>query len=230
MDYTLRRIARSKSIRVRVEPSGAVMVTAPQYVPKLMVERFVKQEEAWIKRQQHRVKLRKDVYPTFDWDGRLVSYLGIIYSINSKERVVSSEGNGQLERIIMDKQHIIITPVTGREVDAKKMLVNWLKREGEREILDRLPHWSKTMNLKYGRVRFRQQKSRWGSCSGKGNLSFNWRLIHFKPEVIDYVIVHELAHIKHHNHSAAFWQVVVKYFPTFQKPRQFLKTQILTIL
>lgn len=215
---------------MRVEPSGEVVVTAAKYVPRMMIDRFVRQEEAWIERQLKRVKLRKEVYPTFDWEGRMVLYLGKLYEINIKGLVSSIKGENAKSRIHVDKNKIIVTPITGEENDGRKMLVSWLKREGEQDIRERLPRWADKMKLTYGQVRFRQQKSRWGSCSGKGNLSFNWRLVHFKPEVIDYVIVHELAHIKHHDHSAAFWELVSRYVPAFQEQRKFLKMFHLELL
>ena len=79
------------------------------------------------------------------------------------------------------------------------------------------------MGVSYGRISIREQKTRWGSCSSKGNLNFNWRLI-FAPEaVLDYVVVHELAHRKEMNHSPAFYTVVESVLPDYQKARKWLK-------
>jgi predicted metal-dependent hydrolase len=221
MEYVLKRMQRSRSIKVRVEPGGRVLVTAPYLVPKFMIERFVKQNETWIERQLKRASFRSDLYPTLDWEKKVVSYLGKLHSI----RIANRES-----RIGIRNQEIIVSPITGLESDAHKMLIKWLKKEGEKYINNRLPNFSKLMKLKYGTVIFRQQKSRWGSCSGEGNLSFNWRLIHFKPEIIDYVLIHELAHIRHHDHSANFWQLVGQFDPTYKTKRQFLHKQILMLI
>lgn len=225
MEYTLKRVKRSRSIRVRVEATG-VVVTASPYIPRFMIERFVKQQEPWIKRQQAKNKLRTEVFPTFDWENKVVSYKGKLYDLRIIHRQDSGQENYELsikKRISINTNKIEIVPITGKEIDAKKMLVSWLKREGEDYILSQLPDWAEKMKVRYGSVRFRQQKSRWGSCSGRGNLSFNWRLIHFKQEVINYVIVHELAHIKHHDHSKEFWATVADYEPRYKEHVRFLK-------
>jgi predicted metal-dependent hydrolase len=79
------------------------------------------------------------------------------------------------------------------------------------------------MGVRPASLTIRNQKSRWGSCSTRGTLSFNWRLIMAPPEVLDYVVVHELAHMMEHNHSKAFWALVAKYCPDYLAHRNWLK-------
>ena len=83
--------------------------------------------------------------------------------------------------------------------------------------------YGRLMEVTYGRITVRDQKTRWGSCSGKGNLNFNWRLILAPEEVLDYVVVHELAHRREMNHSPRFWAVVEAVLPDYRKQRQWLK-------
>ena len=83
--------------------------------------------------------------------------------------------------------------------------------------------WAARMKVTYGRITIRDQKTRWGSCSSGGNLNFNWRLLLMPERVMDYVIVHELAHRREMNHSAAFWQIVETYLPDYRERRQWLK-------
>nr|WP_294493854.1 SprT family zinc-dependent metalloprotease [uncultured Mediterraneibacter sp.] len=84
-------------------------------------------------------------------------------------------------------------------------------------------YYARIMNLSYGRITIREQKTRWGSCSSKGNLNFNWRLILAPEEVLDYVVVHELAHRREMNHSQAFYAVVESILPDYRQARKWLR-------
>lgn len=98
------------------------------------------------------------------------------------------------------------------------------KREPARAlIIERLEYFNNFYKFKYAQVSIRDQKTRWGSCSRSGNLNFNWRLIHLTAPVRDYIIVHELCHLKEFNHSARFWQLVAQTVPDFRLLRKSLK-------
>lgn len=88
---------------------------------------------------------------------------------------------------------------------------------------ERVQYYSNRMGVTYKRITIRNQKTRWGSCSEKGNLNFNYRLYYFPLELLDYVVVHELAHRKHMNHSAVFWEEVGRYCPDYKECRKRLK-------
>ena len=97
-------------------------------------------------------------------------------------------------------------------------------RKRAAEIIEaRCRYYAPVMGVSYGTVTIREQKTRWGSCSAKGNLNFNWKLVLMPPEILDYVVVHELAHRIHMNHSAAFWAEVEKILPDYRERRQWLK-------
>lgn len=221
MNYTLKRNKRSKHIRLRIDDAGQVIATAPVYVPKFIVTQFVNKSGGWIQRQQKRQSLKRLAFPVLDWEQRLLSYKGKLYYIKFEPN--------QDQKVVLGSKFIHIHPVTKIESDIRKTLLQWLQKQAESYIQASLINWSNIMQLTYNQVRFRQQKSRWGSCSSQGNLNFNWRLIHFSEDVIDYVVIHELTHLVHHNHSRHFWQYVASYEPNYKQLANFLKNQQITI-
>lgn len=99
----------------------------------------------------------------------------------------------------------------------------WLQTEGAARFQQKIAGWAERRDVTYGRVTIRDQKTRWGSCSSRGNLNFNWRLLLMPEDVMDYVVVHELAHRREMNHSSAFWKIVETYLPDYRIRRQWLK-------
>lgn len=98
-----------------------------------------------------------------------------------------------------------------------------LQQEGCRKIPERTAYFAEKIGVSYGRITLRQQKTRWGSCSANGNLNFNWLLILAPPEVLDYVVVHELCHRRQMNHSQAFWNEVSAVLPGYKEQKKWLK-------
>lgn len=90
-------------------------------------------------------------------------------------------------------------------------------------IPERVAYFAEKMGVDYGRITIREQKTRWGSCSSKGNLNFNWKLVLFEQTLLDYVVVHELAHRIEMNHSARFWTIVERILPDYRERRMQLR-------
>ncbi len=97
------------------------------------------------------------------------------------------------------------------------------KRQIRRLVTQRVAYYAGMMGVAYGRISMRNQRTRWGSCSSDGNLNFNCRLLFVPPELVDYVVVHELAHRRHMNHSPEFWQEVERYLPDYRERREKLR-------
>ena len=99
-----------------------------------------------------------------------------------------------------------------------------IRREGVERALRVLPertdHYARLMGISYGRITIREQKTRWGSCSSKGNLNFNWKLVLMPMDLLDYVVVHELAHRREMNHSKDFWRIVEEVLPDYRERRK----------
>ena len=137
-----------------------------------------------------------------------------------------------VERFIKEKeqwitekyQAALVEKSRPKPIEIPEYVTNqWLRTEGAARFQQKAAFWAARMNVTYGRITIRDQKTRWGSCSSRGNLNFNWRLLLMPEAVMDYVIVHELAHRREMNHSAAFWQIVETYLPDYRERRQWLK-------
>ena len=135
----------------------------------------------------------------------------------------------QVEEFLDEKKDWLLQ--TRQRVEKRKTeqipISEEVRREGieraKRIFPERTAYFAKRMGVDYGRITIREQKTGWGSCSSKGNLNFNWKLVLLDPELLDYVVVHELAHRREMNHSVAFWKVVEAELPDYRERRRRLK-------
>lgn len=135
----------------------------------------------------------------------------------------------QVEEFLDEKKDWLLQ--TRQRVEKRKTeqipISEEVRREGieraKRIFPERTAYFAKRMGVDYGRITIREQKARWGSCSSKGNLNFNWKLVLLAPELLDYVVVHELAHRREMNHSKNFWKIVEAELPDYRERRRRLK-------
>lgn len=126
------------------------------------------------------------------------------------------------------KQHNKSEPVrTSTGAKPYSTLTAAERQQIRQKFAERVTFYAKRMGITFGRITIRNQKTRWGSCSAKGNLNFNYQLYYLPEELMDYVIIHELAHRKHMNHSKEFWRVVEEYCPEYRERRKALKGFVL---
>ncbi|MDF2892841.1 MAG: family peptidase [Clostridia bacterium] len=107
--------------------------------------------------------------------------------------------------------------------EAAQHLKSWMTERAEEVIKKRTHEYSNLIDVSYNTIRIKDTKTRWGSCSSKGNLNFNFRILMAPEQVMDYIIVHELCHLKHMNHSKEFWNTVAQYMPQYEKQKEWLK-------
>lgn len=217
IEYTLVEDTRGRRLKLSVNRKGNVVVKVPRHTPQLVINRFINQNLDWIIKQQAAVSNAK-VLPEDQ-----VLLFGKMYQLT----VVSEPG--RRSGCVVDGESLVINTLhEGAMVKDKKvqlMLERFLRTTASHYILQRVPQWAEKMDITYGKIQLRQQRSRWGSCSSTGTLNFNWRLVHAPPSVVDYVIIHELAHRREMNHSSRFWQLVAKYDPAHQQHRGWLKRE-----
>lgn len=202
--------ARSRSVKIHVEPDGTVVVTTPARFSRMRLPEYVEQARTWIEQQQRKLQDKPQL-----WTTKTVFYFGIEHDI-----VLIDHMDGEV-RVTDGK--IYVSPLKKGDSAVRALLESWLKNRAIDYTLVRLKELSREMGVTFNDVRFRQQKTRWGSCSSDKNLNFNWRLIHAPKAVIDYVIIHELSHTVHMNHGTRFWDMVAKYDPDHPLHRGWLK-------
>ena len=216
ISYQLQRKRHTHSVRITIRPNGEVLVTAPASCPTSFVDRFVREHEDWITKNLAKVRAHAEKHPHNDHE---ILLFGQTYKKTvqfTKDLPIGVHIRGE---------EILINPVSNSEASIDRSLMTFLKTTAEKYIVPRTHQLAKKMDISFSRISLKNQSTRWGSCSSHGNLNFNWRLVHSPPPVIDYVIIHELAHRKQMNHSSKFWDIVAKFDPEHQKHRGWLKRQ-----
>ncbi len=217
LKYSVKEDGRARRIILTVS-DGKVEVTKPPYVPVEEVNKFVGSNRDWI---LERLREQKKVWGEMS-PGVKLPYRG--RRLVLKPFVI---GCGQIRIDYKDGVVYLYLPRSISEEERQERIyqkLRWWYRKRAREVFtERLGHFAAIMNLKYNRLRVKDQKTRWGSCSRKGNINLNWRLILAPSSVIDYVIIHELLHLKHMNHSADFWKDLAGFLPDYKLQRNWLK-------
>ena len=222
--FELRRSTRAKRMRLQIESDKPQLVlVAPRHALQFQISSFLKRQEAWIDKNWSKVAKKMAAKPkqngeagdTYFYFGEPLS-LNLIPSLSWKPR---TRVNGNQLEIAL---HKAISKVEGKKA-IKKAVQEFYKQKASEVIHDRLEFFNEHYGFKFNRVTFRNQKTRWGSCSSKKNLNFNWRLIMAPIEIIDYVVVHELCHLKYLNHSAAFWKLVSETIADYKERKKWLK-------
>ncbi len=224
MKYTHRISKRAKHLNIRVEPTLKVVVTSPPNIKKQKVEEFVQSKKTWIQARKTKIKALKNKIET---ENHLM-----IFGYNYQKLKLF---NAQYEPgIYLKKKQIIFNfPFINQKHNQKTIeqeKVNFLITTARHYFRAKIDQLSAEMKVSYLHLKIRNQKTRWGSCSSKNNINLNWRLVHYPTEIINYVLIHELAHLKHHNHSQKFWHYVAEFDQNYQQHRHYLKEQALTLV
>jgi len=206
--YVLKHSKKARYLRMQISNNGELEVVLPRGFQVIDAEKFIYKKLDWIKKhlsqnRQSRNKislLGRDIKVTQNYD---------LFIKNHKVKF----GN----------DHLIIISPSGSKISIEEAFENWLRKLAKKSLVERVHRIANSLGFKIGRISIRGQKTRWGSCSTAGNLSFNYNLLSFRKEVIDYVIIHELCHLKEMNHSQKFWKLVERFCPNYKYLRKELK-------
>lgn len=222
--YEVRTSARAKRLRLTVQPDGVEVVVPPR-VPKHEVERFVSSHRGWIyeKVEKYQALLSHHNGPDRLQDGTCIPFRGeptplaVVPTNRVYPRVV--EGDGFRLELPMR------LPSDAHEEVIERALTTHLKRQAKSDAEMAIERFGEPHGLKPSGLRIKDQKRLWGSCTYAGVINLNWRLILAPVEVFDYVVVHELCHLRHRHHQPPFWRMVGEVMPDFERHRQWLKVK-----
>ncbi|MCM1129233.1 MAG: M48 family metallopeptidase [Alistipes senegalensis] len=220
IEYEFRRSPR-RSIGFMVNENG-LRVTAPRRLPLQAVENAIREKVRWITNKLDYFRTRykpQTALPTLE-NGMTLPYLGTPIRLQLHQ--------GQPGHILFqadNKELVITTAQPLSSVALANCLKNWFQEKARETFASRLPVFAAMLGVSYRTFSLSSAKSRWGSCSTSGHIRLNWHLVHFSPELIDYVIVHELAHLHEMNHSQHFWKWVSKICPDYKALRNRLREE-----
>ncbi|MDI9570954.1 MAG: SprT family zinc-dependent metalloprotease [Pseudomonadota bacterium] len=213
----IRSAARGKTLSLTVKPDGELVIRAPRHAPLGEIEDFFLRKRAWIERKLAELEsqprtARHDSLTA----GSQVPFLGVYYPVALS---AAADGRGGLS---FDGERFLLAPVAAES--GRELLASWYRREAASLLPARVAHFEGIWGCRARSVRISEARSRWGSCSADNRLAFSWRLMMAPSAVIDYVVVHELAHLREKNHSPRFWALVGELCPDYEQRRRWLKT------
>lgn len=211
--YTLVRSRRRRSVAIIVDHERGVVVYAPERLGESKLALLVQARAAWIRAKLAVVARRRPAAREYR-PGEQFQFLGEFYGLKVE--------SGARPEVCLRGRRLVVRLSPG--ADPRRLVAGWYRREAERLIKSRVEFYAGLMGEAPARVAVKDQKRRWGSCSARrASLNFNFRLVMAPPPVIDYVVVHELAHLSRPDHSAAFWRCVAQFVPDFKCHRRWLR-------
>jgi predicted metal-dependent hydrolase len=212
--YSLKRSSKAKLIWLDIKRQTGLTVTIPQKYSLKYLPDYLQSNAKWILRNFEKycsaplAELSAEVHPS-----NTINYMGRCLTITHRARSTGTNA------VTLARDQIILR-LNGSLSTTE--LEHWMRTQAAKVIKNKVAIFAGQMGLIYNRVVIRDQKSRWGSCSCLKNLNFNWRLIMAPEPVLDYVIIHELCHLKEMSHSRSFWNIVAQYCPKWHEYRDWL--------
>jgi predicted metal-dependent hydrolase len=204
---------RSASIKVK---EGSVSITVPQQAATADIESLIIKKSSWIKKQLLRQSEADQLLKRTYSKGDKLFYRG-------QQVTLSFQDNQNENIIIKGDQLLVLSKLESSSENTREIIKNQFKREAEQYLVEKTELYAKIIGATYSGIKVKSYKSRWGSCSSQGLISYNWRIIIAPEPVIDYIIVHELCHLIEHNHSPRFWALVERFSPDYKQHRSWLR-------
>ena len=217
--YTI-TYSKRKTLALGVNRDASVFVRSPKGVSLKRIEDFVREKRDWILRAIEWMQTANMEVSVPFVLGKPLRYFGMDYMLDFSEECFDGLR-------IEDGRMVLSIWSSDR---AKEVIREWYEQKAWELLPDRAWRYAEIMELSYNRVKISNARTNWGSCTIRNDILFNWRLLQFSMEVIDYVVIHELAHLRQRNHSAKFWDIVARHCPDYKAMRRVLKDRTLNIL
>ncbi len=223
ISYTTKRSARAKNMRITIKSGGETVLTLPKRVPEFIGNLFIRKNIDWIKRQQKKLatqnlEVLSDYTSDFRSGDKLCFFDQNFYTIEevktNKKRQFYSEAGDNL---------ILYVNTKTRGQERRGLVTDFYRDKAHQYLTERSVYFAEALGVSFNQIRIKNTKSRWGSCSAKKNLNYNWRIMLAPKKVIDYLVVHEVCHLKQMNHSPKFWSLVEQLDPDFKVHKKWLK-------
>ena len=218
----LRFSNRRRSVQIRVPRPDCLELAAPAGMSWPKIRELVETKRTWILRQVQRLEaVAANPANAALTHGSTILYQGIPHTL-----LLLADGTGRAS-VTYSACNISVhlSELVGEDNDPAVLntLKKWYLKQSQQQLRERTQYWSAQIGVRPSRISLRDQKTRWGSCSSRGTISFNWRVIMAPPAVLDYLVVHELCHMLHPNHSPAYWREVARWIPDCRDQRRWLK-------
>lgn len=208
MNYIIQRTNR-KTLCIVIKPDKRIIVKAPLWVSQKQIDEFIKEKSKWIEKHiSNLITTPKHQY---------INEENFLYLGNKITLKLESVTKCSL------RENFLIAPIKNNSIEIKKCIIKFYKNNSKNFIFNRLVFFSKKYGLPFNKFSLSSAKTRWGSCSNQNNIRINFKLIMAPIEIIDYVILHELTHTVHKNHSKEFWKYLSFMCPWHKQRKKWLK-------
>ena len=215
-NISIKRTNRLKTVSLKVK-NQEVVLSVPKFVTNSEIDNIIERKINWIRNKLAIEKTNNFNIKKKYENGEKFLYFGSEYSLKIKH---SNSDNVYLDNNIM----IVEVKNNSKAVHIRNILNNWYIAESKKYLIKTTNYYEVLIGVSVNKLIFGKYKSKWGSCNSKKTISYDWRIIMAPLEVIHYLIIHELCHIKHLNHSNDFWKTVEKYMANYKLQKKWLKT------
>ena len=219
LPYTIRRSARrKKTVAVTVDPAGGVVLLAPEHLTPDELDGIVARRAEWIVRRLRHAESHGPLPSPREFvSGESVRYLGRHYRLKVQPH---ASGEAKLHGGWL---HVPAPEGARQTVQIRDAVITWFRRHAAKRLPERVAAWRARAGVPMPPVLISNQQKRWGSCDRNGTIRINWRIIQAPMRLVDYVVVHELVHLRHRGHGRDYWQALGRVMPDYERRREDLR-------